>query len=168
MLAHALDTPVQPSLYGITIRSARELEMAMTHQYEEQARFDRSSLWLPPGLTPSRRQAPGRRRCGPHLSGSRWSGSHWSGSHRATERAVIGDQLREVAAWCELSPCIARYTDAKALGQADVVARAVAAGWRKDAVGRLICPECQQLRPIWGAAPVVPRAKRRSASRGSW
>jgi hypothetical protein len=79
---------------------------------------------------------------------------------------VIGDQLREVAAWCELSPCIARYTHAKALGQADIVARAVADGWRKDAVGRLICPECQQRRPIWSAAPVVPRANRRSASQG--
>jgi hypothetical protein len=73
----------------------------------------------------------------------------------SAERAVIGDHLREPAAWCELSPCIARYADAEALGQADVVARAIAAGWCKDLFGRLICPACQQRLPVWSAAPLV-------------
>jgi hypothetical protein len=72
---------------------------------------------------------------------------------------VIGDQLREAAAWCELSPCIARYTHPDALGETDIVIRAVAVGWRKDAVGRLVCPDCQQRLPLWTTAPLEPLAR---------
>lgn len=72
-------------------------------------------------------------------------------------RAVIGDELRAVAAWCELGECIARYSDSGALGHADVVARALASGWCKDGFGRLVCPSCQQRFPIWSSAPLVPR-----------
>lgn len=73
-------------------------------------------------------------------------------------RAMIGDELREIAVWCELGQCIARYADAAALGYADIAARAMAAGWCKDGFGRLICPPCQQRFPIWSSAPPVPRA----------
>jgi len=60
-----------------------------------------------------------------------------------TERAVIGDELRIPVAWCEMGSCISRYADQAALGEADIRARAVAAGWRADALGRLACPQCQ-------------------------
>lgn len=76
-----------------------------------------------------------------------------------TEHAVIGDELRQVAVWCELGMCIARYADPGALGHADIVARARAAGWCKDGFGRLICPPCQQRFAIWSSAPVVPRMR---------
>lgn len=74
-------------------------------------------------------------------------------------RAVIGDELRAVAAWCELGECIARYADPSALGYADIVAQALAAGWCKDGFGRLVCPSCQQRFPIWSSAPLVPHAR---------
>ena len=61
-----------------------------------------------------------------------------------TERAVIGDELRMPIVWCEMGSCIARHTDPAALGEADIHARAIAAGWRVDALGRLACPGCQQ------------------------
>lgn len=154
--------------------------MAMTQEFAEQAQpYDRSRLWLPPGRRdPATRQAIGS----PYVWDGQTSGSgngrpHYvPGRHSRpevdtrrpattapaiAEPAVIGDELREIVAWCELSPCIARYTDRQALGQADIVTRAVASGWCKDAIGRLICPACQQHRPIWSAAPLVPRRRSR-------
>ncbi|MGN6796288.1 MAG: hypothetical protein ACTHJW_28200 [Streptosporangiaceae bacterium] len=74
-----------------------------------------------------------------------------------TERAIIGDFLRELAAWCQIGACIARYTDAGALGEVDIRARAVAIGWCLDLFGRLICPSCQQRDPVWSARPLVVR-----------
>jgi hypothetical protein len=74
-----------------------------------------------------------------------------------TERAVIGDELREPAAWCQMGACIARYADPQALGEIDVRNRAVAAGWCVDLFGRLICPSCQQIIPVWSALPPVGR-----------
>jgi hypothetical protein len=59
-------------------------------------------------------------------------------------RATIGDQLRRPVAWCELGPCIGHHADPAALGEADIRARAISAGWRIDALGRLACPRCQQ------------------------
>jgi len=76
-----------------------------------------------------------------------------------TERTVIGDQLRQLAAWCQLGACIARYTDAAALGEADIRDRAVGAGWCVDAFGRLVCPSCQQAYPVWSARPLALRAR---------
>ena len=61
-----------------------------------------------------------------------------------TERAAIGDQLRLPVAWCEMGSCIRRHADRAALGEADIRARAILAGWRVDALGRLACPRCQQ------------------------
>ena len=86
---------------------------------------------------------------------------------RSLERAVIGDKLREVVAWCELGQCIARYVKPGALGHADIAACALAAGWCKDAVGRLICPSCQQRFPIWSSAPVAPRTQPAACQLGS-
>ena len=75
----------------------------------------------------------------------------------ATERAVIGDQLRMPIMWCEMGSCISWYTDPAALGEADTRARAIGAGWRIDALGRLACPQCQHTDPcFWASHPVVP------------
>jgi hypothetical protein len=78
-------------------------------------------------------------------------------STRAIERAVIGDQLRIPIMWCEMASCISWYIDRAALGEADTRARAIDAGWRIDALGRLTCPSCQQTDPgFWAACGVVP------------
>jgi len=75
----------------------------------------------------------------------------------ATERPVIGDQLRMPIMWCEIGSCISWYSDRAALGEADTRARAVDAGWRIDALGRLACPECQQTDSgFWAPRSVVP------------
>jgi hypothetical protein len=72
-----------------------------------------------------------------------------------TERAVIGDELRTPVMWCEMSSCISWHADPAALGEADIRARAIAAGWRVDALGRLACPRCQQNDGrFWATHPV--------------
>ena len=59
--------------------------------------------------------------------------------------------------WCEMGSCISWYADPAALGEADTRARAIGAGWRIDALGRLACPRCQQSDPgFWASRPVVP------------
>ena len=74
----------------------------------------------------------------------------------STERAVIGDQLRMPIMWCEMGSCISWHADPAALGEADTRARAIGAGWRIDAFGRLACPGCQQADPgFWATGPVV-------------
>jgi hypothetical protein len=76
---------------------------------------------------------------------------------QAIGRAVIGDQLRIPIMWCEMASCISWYIDRAALGEADTRARAIDAGWRIDALGRLTCPSCQQTDPgFWAACRVVP------------
>ena len=73
-----------------------------------------------------------------------------------TERAAIGDELRIPIAWCEMGSCISHYADPAALGEADIRTRAIAAGWRLDALGRLACPQCQQGDSwFWTAHPVA-------------
>ena len=73
-----------------------------------------------------------------------------------TERAAIGDQLRIPIAWCELGSCIAHHADPAALGEADIRARAISAGWRLDGLGRLACPTCQQNGSgFWASHPVA-------------
>jgi hypothetical protein len=59
-------------------------------------------------------------------------------------RAVIGDQLRIPITWCEMGSCISWHADPAALGEADNRARAIRAGWRIDALGRMTCPRCLQ------------------------
>ena len=71
------------------------------------------------------------------------------------QRAPIGDQLRLPAAWCEMGSCIGRHADPAALGEADARARAISAGWRVDALGRLACPRCQQTNPGFRASRPV-------------
>ena len=67
-----------------------------------------------------------------------------------TEWAVLGDAIRRPAVWCEMPGCISRHDHPAALGQADIRARALAAGWYQDAVDRLVCPSCQQRNPdLW-------------------
>jgi hypothetical protein len=61
-----------------------------------------------------------------------------------TEHCVIGDQIRLPATCCDMVGCGAEYADPAALGEADNRARALVAGWRTDAFGRLLCPACQQ------------------------
>ena len=71
-------------------------------------------------------------------------------------RAVIGNQLRIPIMWCEMGSCISWYAHPAALGEADTRARAIDAGWRIDALGRLACPQCQQTDPgFWSARPVA-------------
>ena len=70
------------------------------------------------------------------------------GGHRAA-RAVIGDALRIPLVWCQFGSCIARFTDPATLGESDIQSRAVAAGWRRDALGRLACPKCVQCEPMF-------------------
>ncbi len=73
-----------------------------------------------------------------------------------TVRAVIGDHLRMPTMWCEMGSCVSRHADPAALGEGDARARAIAAGWRIDAFGRLACPRCQQTDPRFRApGPVV-------------
>jgi hypothetical protein len=73
-----------------------------------------------------------------------------------TERAAIGDELRIPLAWCEMGSCISHYEDPAALGEADIRARAIEAGWRVDALGRLACPQCHQGDCwFWTAHPVA-------------
>ena len=79
-----------------------------------------------------------------------------AGPAGAAVRAVIGDQLRMPVMWCETGSCRSRHADPAALGEADARARAIAAGWRIDAVGRLACPRCQQSDPgSWAASPAA-------------
>ena len=72
-----------------------------------------------------------------------------------TGHSVIGDQLRAPAAGCAMAGCEASFADPAALGEADNRARAVAAGWVNDALGRLICLACQRDRPLppWWVHP---------------
>jgi len=72
-----------------------------------------------------------------------------------TARAVIGDELRMPIMWCEMGFCISWHADPAALGEADIRARAIAAGWRVDALGRMACPRCQQSSSqFWATHPV--------------
>jgi hypothetical protein len=72
-------------------------------------------------------------------------------------RAIIGDEIRIPILWCEFGTCIERYTNQDALGERDLRTRALAAGWRYDALGRLACPSCVQHDPgFWVANPPVP------------
>ena len=96
----------------------------------------------PPAATPPGTRTPGR-------AGTK-------AGVEITERAAIGDELRIPLAWCEMGSCISHYADPAALGEADIRARAIAAGWRVDALRRLACPQCQQGDSwFWTAHPVA-------------
>jgi hypothetical protein len=96
----------------------------------------------PPTAAPPRTTTPGR--------------AGMKAGVEITERAAIGDELRIPLAWCEMGSCISHYADPAALGEADIRARAIAAGWRVDALRRLACPRCQQGDSwFWTAHPVA-------------
>jgi hypothetical protein len=81
------------------------------------------------------------------------------------EPAPIGDALRIPIAWCEMGSCISHYEHPAALGEADIRARAIEAGWRVDALGRLACPQCQRSGPwFWTIHPVVPWDRHRAVA----
>jgi hypothetical protein len=81
------------------------------------------------------------------------------------ERAPIGDALRMPIAWCEMDSCISHYSHPAALGEADIRARAIATGWRVDALGRLACPQCQQSGHwFWTTHPIVRWDRARAVS----
>lgn len=91
-----------------------------------------------------------------------------TGPVAVTERAVFGDQMRRPIVWCEIDSCISRHEDPAALGEADIRTRAIGAGWRHDAVGRLVCPDCQQRSPqVWATYPVVPSPRKPAGDRRS-
>lgn len=75
-----------------------------------------------------------------------------------TGRCAIGDQIRVPAAWCAVAGCETAFRDPVALGEADNRARAITAGWAKDALCRLVCPACQRDRPVpvWWIPPREP------------
>ena len=137
-------------------------------------------LWQPPGRRPPPRQAIGQ----PYVwdGGEAASDGHGpvnevadeprrparrrqprpdalTGPALTTERAVIGELLRELAAWCQIGSCIARHTDRGALGESDIRNKAVAAGWCVDLFGRMVCPDCQQRYPVWSARPPAERGR---------
>jgi len=87
-------------------------------------------------------------------------------------RPLIGDQLRMPIMWCEMGSCISWHSDPAALGESDSRARAIGAGWRIDAFGRLACPQCQQTDPtfrssrpvvLWDRATAIARTARIAA-----
>ncbi len=87
----------------------------------------------------------------------------------AAVRAVIGDQLRMPIMWCEMGSCISWHADPAALGEGDARARAIGAGWRIDAFGRLACPQCQQTDPGFRASrPVVLWDRHTAIARAAW
>jgi hypothetical protein len=91
-----------------------------------------------------------------------------SGPVELTARAVIGDELRNPTAWCELTPCISWHGDPAALGEADIRARAIGSGWRVDAFGRLVCLGCQSRDPRFRTThPVVPWDRRAAITRAA-
>jgi hypothetical protein len=56
-----------------------------------------------------------------------------------------------------MGSCISWHSDPAALGEADARARAIKAGWRIDALGRLACPRCLQTdASFWATDQVVP------------
>jgi hypothetical protein len=83
------------------------------------------------------------------------------------ERAPIGDALRIPIAWCEMDSCISHYGHPAALGEADIRARAIAAGWRVDALSRLACPQCQRSVPWFRTTHPIVRWDRDRAVRAA-
>ena len=99
---------------------------------------------------------PSESACGRHEMGE---------SAEIIEPAPIGDSLRIPIAWCEMDSCISHYSHPAALGEADIRARAIAAGWRVDALGRLACPQCLRSGPwFWTTHPVVRWDRARAVS----
>ena len=138
---HSLAEPArhglaEPARHGLAEPARHGLAEPARHGLAEPARH---------GLAESARD--GGRRPGAAAAlpaGQPAPGAGVSARAEKPQRATIGDQLRLPAAWCEMGSCIGRHADPAALGEADARARAISAGWRVDALGRLACPRCQQ------------------------
>jgi hypothetical protein len=83
-------------------------------------------------------------------------GSELTEGQPPAERAPIGEELRIPRVWCEMDSCISHYAHPAALGEVDNRSRAIAAGWRIDALGRLTCPQCQQGPWFWATQQMMP------------
>jgi hypothetical protein len=119
-----------------------------------------------PAANPGQEASPGMLALKP-LSPSSLPSLPMLPSAESAVRAVIGDQLRMPIMWCEMGSCISWRTDSAALGEADARARAIGAGWRIDAWGRLACPRCQQTDPGFRASGQVVRWDRYAAVAGA-
>jgi hypothetical protein len=82
------------------------------------------------------------------------AGAEVGGRAGAMARAVIGDQLRTPIMWCDMGSCISWHADTAELGEAGTRARAIAAGWRIDALGRPACPVPADLPGVWASCRV--------------
>jgi hypothetical protein len=110
-------------------------------------------LSRPAMAAPDREPPPRRLPAGPPAAAA-----GVSARAQVTERAAIGGQLRLPIAWCGTGSRIWRPADPAALGEAGIRARAILAGWRVDALGRLACPGCQRSGPGFRAScPVALR-----------
>jgi hypothetical protein len=130
--------------------------MAIAHE-EPPPALDGGSYSYPHASSPSLGQHPGalpveppaRQYVPQHAELSVRSRLPGSSLRNPDGRALIGNALRIPLVWCQFGSCIARFTDPAALGESDIQSRAVAAGWRRDALGRLACPECVQREPMF-------------------
>jgi len=80
------------------------------------------------------------------------------------EPAPIGDELRIPTAWCEMDSCISHFAHPAALGEVDNRSRAITAGWRIDALGRLACPKCLQGPWFWATERLARWDRRRAVA----
>ena len=126
------ESPAEPARHSLTDDSLAE---PASHGLAEPARDGGRRPGTAAAAPPACQPAPG--------TGVISSGEVISRAEKP-QRAPIGDQLRLPAAWCEMGSCNGRHADPAALGEVDARARAVSAGWRVDALGRLACPRCQQ------------------------
>ncbi len=150
--------------------------MAIAHEERVEALEDGSHLY-PRTSAPSvgEPQHPGKRPAEPlprkyvpqHAELSLQAGRLGGSRRHPDGRALIGDALRIPHVWCQFGSCIARFTDPAALGESDIRSRAVAAGWRHDALGRLACPECVQREPMFMViCPLVQSQRKTDAPAG--
>ena len=137
-----------------------DVSLRQTNEWLAELRDDRHAEPPGAGTRPARGTAPPGRQTFPAPAGAAASVTSIPAPAGAaapvTARAAIGDELRRPIMWCEMASCISYHADPGALGEADARARAIRAGWRIDAVGRLACPQCQQTTSFWAPRQVVP------------
>jgi hypothetical protein len=148
------DRPAGPARHGLAEPSRDGLAEPSGHGLAEPARHGLAEPSRDGGRRPGTAVAPPACRPAPGGVISR---------AEKPQRAPIGDQLRLPAAWCEMGACNGRHADPAALGEADARVRAISAGWRVDALGRLACPRCQQTSPGFRASRPVTLWDRNTA-----